>query len=52
MLKKVAEGIKNFVRLHEIQDRLGLSVIKPIEVIHCRWAYGLSIEHKDGWKIV
>lgn len=38
--------------LADLKETLGISSIKPIEVIHCRWAYGLSIEHKSGWKLV
>ncbi|KAI8985218.1 beta-lactamase-like protein [Pilobolus umbonatus] len=38
--------------LEELKSSLGLSSIQAIEVEHCRWAYGLSIEHKLGWKLV
>ncbi|KAI8060489.1 beta-lactamase-like protein [Gongronella butleri] len=31
---------------------LGLQTLEAVEVVHCRWAYGLSIVHKDGWKLV
>ncbi|KAG1052997.1 hypothetical protein G6F43_004892 [Rhizopus delemar] len=38
--------------LNNVKKRLGFSLVRPIEVIHCRWAYGLSIEHENGWKLV
>lgn len=31
---------------------MGLSVVEPVEVEHCRWAYGLSMVHESGWKLV
>ncbi|KAG0290120.1 hypothetical protein BGZ98_003586, partial [Dissophora globulifera] len=30
----------------------GFKEIQSVDVIHCLWAYGLSLEHKDGWKLV
>ncbi|KAI9023548.1 hypothetical protein CLU79DRAFT_701402 [Phycomyces nitens] len=36
----------------ELQNGLGLLVIRPVEVFHCRYAYGLSVEHASGWKLV
>jgi ribonuclease Z len=38
--------------LDELQKSLGLSLLEPVEVVHCRWAYGLSIKHESGWKLV
>ncbi|KAG2206524.1 hypothetical protein INT47_008541 [Mucor saturninus] len=38
--------------LNELKKALGLESIEPVEVIHCRWAYGLSIKHQSGWKLV
>ncbi|CAO3589347.1 unnamed protein product [Absidia cylindrospora] len=39
-------------RLNLLKDILGLSNIEVVPVIHCRYAYGLSLEHKTGWKLV
>ncbi|OBZ86036.1 Zinc phosphodiesterase ELAC protein 2 [Choanephora cucurbitarum] len=49
--KKQIQGTeaKNLV---ELKKSLGLSSIEPVEVVHCKWAYGLSIQHKSGWKLV
>ncbi|KAF9107465.1 hypothetical protein BGX27_008728 [Mortierella sp. AM989] len=30
----------------------GFSEISTVDVIHCPWSYGISMTHKDGWKIV
>ncbi|KAK3842743.1 MAG: beta-lactamase-like protein [Linnemannia gamsii] len=30
----------------------GFKDIQTVDVIHCPWAYGISMTHKDGWKIV
>ncbi|KAF9355891.1 hypothetical protein BGX26_006002 [Mortierella sp. AD094] len=30
----------------------GFSEISTVDVIHCPWAYGISMTHRDGWKIV
>ncbi|ORZ12300.1 beta-lactamase-like protein [Absidia repens] len=38
--------------LNLLKDILGLSKIEAVDVIHCRHAYGLSLEHKTGWKLV
>ncbi|KAI8085970.1 beta-lactamase-like protein [Gilbertella persicaria] len=38
--------------LNELKKTLGLASIEPVEVVHCRWAYGLSIQHESGWKLV
>ncbi|KAI9487736.1 MAG: hypothetical protein EXX96DRAFT_476335 [Benjaminiella poitrasii] len=46
-LKRKLKFIKN-----ESIRQMGFSAIEPVEVIHCRWAYGLSIVHKSGWKLV
>jgi len=46
-------------RKHRSQSRLGkllkssgLSDIAAVEVIHCKWAYGISLTYMDGWKVV
>ncbi|ORX60584.1 hypothetical protein DM01DRAFT_1380882 [Hesseltinella vesiculosa] len=39
-------------KLAKLADTLGLVRVNSVEVDHCRWAYGLSMEHKDGWKLV
>ncbi|KAF9206105.1 Zinc phosphodiesterase ELAC protein 2 [Haplosporangium sp. Z 27] len=30
----------------------GFSDISTVDVIHCPWAYGISMTHKEGWKVV
>ncbi|CAO3608173.1 unnamed protein product [Cunninghamella echinulata] len=30
----------------------GLAEIESVFVKHCRWAYGLALTHKSGWKLV
>ncbi|KAI1295847.1 hypothetical protein EDD11_007705 [Mortierella claussenii] len=30
----------------------GFEEISTVDVIHCPWAYGISMTHKDGWKVV
>ncbi|KAL0084877.1 beta-lactamase-like protein [Phycomyces blakesleeanus] len=35
-----------------LKESLGLMVMRPVEVFHCRYAYGLSVEHASGWKLV
>ncbi|KAI8599324.1 beta-lactamase-like protein [Dissophora ornata] len=46
-------------RRQNIQDILdsmlkstGFSEIATVDVIHCPWSYGISMTHRDGWKIV
>ncbi|XP_041363952.1 zinc phosphodiesterase ELAC protein 2-like [Gigantopelta aegis] len=39
-------------RYEFILDHLGLSNFLPVTVYHCRNAFGVSIIHKDGWKLV
>ncbi|RUS30019.1 beta-lactamase-like protein [Jimgerdemannia flammicorona] len=36
----------------QLKKFLGLTTLKTVDVIHCRWAYGISLEHASGWKIV
>ena len=48
---KITRG-QDLVNLNELKNALDLDVIEPVEVVHCRWAYGLSIQHKSGWKLV
>ncbi|KAL9541305.1 hypothetical protein PS6_010359 [Mucor atramentarius] len=48
---KVTKG-HDLANLNELKKALDLTVIEPVEVVHCRWAYGLSIQHKSGWKLV
>lgn len=48
---KVTKG-QDLANLNELKEALDLAVIEPVEVVHCRWAYGLSIQHKSGWKLV
>ncbi|KAF9921554.1 hypothetical protein FBU30_008389 [Linnemannia zychae] len=33
-------------------DISGFNEIQTVDVIHCPWAYGITMTHKDGWKIV
>ncbi|KAJ2400121.1 hypothetical protein GGI23_002238 [Coemansia sp. RSA 2559] len=35
-----------------LKANLGLTEITTCFVIHCPWAYGLSITHKNGWRLV
>ncbi|KAJ1767110.1 hypothetical protein LPJ74_005539 [Coemansia sp. RSA 1843] len=35
-----------------LKASLGLTEISTCFVIHCPWAYGLSITHKNGWRVV
>ncbi|KAJ1862904.1 hypothetical protein LPJ73_000647, partial [Coemansia sp. RSA 2703] len=39
-------------KVDKIMSDLGLSDIRTCSVIHCPWAYGLSLTHKSGWKLV
>lgn len=36
----------------QLKNTLGVKVMQAVNVIHCRFAYGLSIEHNSGWKLV
>ncbi|KAG0046168.1 hypothetical protein BGZ83_008642 [Gryganskiella cystojenkinii] len=38
--------------LRELLKTSGFEEIKTVDVIHCPWAYGISMKHKEGWKIV
>jgi ribonuclease Z len=35
-----------------VQSALGLESLQTVQVIHCRWAYGISLKHTSGWKLV
>ncbi|KAJ2521406.1 hypothetical protein H4217_001424 [Coemansia sp. RSA 1939] len=35
-----------------LKAKLGLTEISTCFVVHCPWAYGLSITHKNGWRVV
>ncbi|KAJ1920472.1 hypothetical protein H4219_001309 [Mycoemilia scoparia] len=35
-----------------LKESLGMSHIDTCSVIHCPWAYGLSLTHKSGWRLV
>jgi ribonuclease Z len=26
--------------------------MQTVDVIHCRWAYGVALNHSSGWKLV
>ncbi|KAK3824590.1 MAG: beta-lactamase-like protein [Benniella sp.] len=39
-------------RLEKLLKSSGLSDLATVEVIHCKWAYGISLTHMDGWKVV
>ncbi|KAJ1724748.1 hypothetical protein LPJ53_001031 [Coemansia erecta] len=39
-------------KVDKIMSDLGLTDIRTCSVIHCPWAYGLSLTHKSGWKLV
>lgn len=38
--------------LHQLRQALGLESVNAVEVVHCRWAYGLSLMHESGWKLM
>ncbi|KAG0367805.1 hypothetical protein BGZ54_003219 [Gamsiella multidivaricata] len=42
--------------IQAILDRLlessGFDEISTVDVIHCPWSYGISMTHKEGWKVV
>ncbi|KAF9101300.1 hypothetical protein BGX29_005816 [Mortierella sp. GBA35] len=38
--------------LESLYGSSGFTDIRTVDVIHCPWAYGISMTHKDGWKIV
>ncbi|ORY95213.1 beta-lactamase-like protein [Syncephalastrum racemosum] len=38
--------------LDQLRQALGLQAVNAVEVVHCRWAYGLSVTHASGWKLV
>ncbi|KAI8388141.1 beta-lactamase-like protein [Radiomyces spectabilis] len=42
----------NRAKLGKLLRSLGLKDMQTVEVIHCRWAYGLTLEHESGWKLV
>ncbi|CAG8642002.1 17230_t:CDS:10, partial [Cetraspora pellucida] len=44
--KKMSSSLKS------LKESINLKSFETIEVIHCPFAYGISIEHLDGWKIV
>ncbi|KAJ2612198.1 hypothetical protein H4S08_002809 [Coemansia sp. RSA 1365] len=35
-----------------LKNDLGLSDISTCSVVHCPWAYGVSLTHTSGWKLV
>ena len=41
-----------FNRIQAMLNSLKLQRMESVEVIHCAAAYGVSIEHTQGWKIV
>ncbi|KAJ2630588.1 hypothetical protein H4R22_002565 [Coemansia sp. RSA 1290] len=38
--------------LNKLKADLGLSDVSTCSVIHCPWAYGVSLTHSSGWKLV
>ncbi|KAF9915565.1 hypothetical protein BX616_005853 [Lobosporangium transversale] len=38
--------------INGLLESSGFSEISTVDVIHCPWAYGISMSHKDGWKVV
>lgn len=40
---------KNF---SQVKDMLGVKDLRAVEVFHCKYAYGISMVHNDGWKLV
>ncbi|KAI8335569.1 beta-lactamase-like protein [Chlamydoabsidia padenii] len=45
-------GSRLRTNLDELKNLLGLSKIQAVAVDHCRYAYGLVLNHKTGWKLV
>ncbi|KAJ2764328.1 hypothetical protein GGI18_006473, partial [Coemansia linderi] len=52
-------GYANWDRFSNVKSKvdrlasdLGLVDIKTCSVVHCPWAYGLSLTHSSGWKLV
>ncbi|KAJ2831212.1 hypothetical protein GGI24_001649 [Coemansia furcata] len=39
-------------KVDKLVSELGLVDIKTCSVVHCPWAYGLSLTHSSGWKLV
>jgi len=39
-------------RVLGLKRTLGLESFQTVDVIHCRWAYGVSMKHSSGWKLV
>ncbi|KAJ2743674.1 hypothetical protein GGI20_003565 [Coemansia sp. BCRC 34301] len=39
-------------KVDKLASDLGLEDIKTCSVVHCPWAYGLSLTHSSGWKLV
>ncbi|KAJ2059547.1 hypothetical protein GGI17_004315 [Coemansia sp. S146] len=39
-------------KVDKLASELGLVDIKTCSVVHCPWAYGLSLTHSSGWKLV
>ncbi|KAJ2685956.1 hypothetical protein IWW39_003951 [Coemansia spiralis] len=39
-------------KVDRLASDLGLVDIKTCSVVHCPWAYGLSLTHSSGWKLV
>ncbi|KAI8325315.1 hypothetical protein GQ54DRAFT_283365 [Martensiomyces pterosporus] len=40
------------MRVEKVSRDLGLTNVSTCGVIHCPWAYGLSLTHSSGWKLV
>ncbi|KAI8142237.1 beta-lactamase-like protein [Fennellomyces sp. T-0311] len=35
-----------------LKSAMGISHLEAVNVIHCRYAYGLTIDHQTGWRLV
>ncbi|XP_046563093.1 zinc phosphodiesterase ELAC protein 2-like [Haliotis rubra] len=46
------ESNQQWQKLDAVKTELQLSEFVPVEVDHCPNAFGVSLVHKDGWKIV
>ncbi|RKP06137.1 beta-lactamase-like protein [Thamnocephalis sphaerospora] len=48
------ESPRAFAREHidGLNEMLGTDAVRTTNVIHCPMAYGISIEHRQGWKVV
>ncbi|KAJ2782194.1 hypothetical protein GGI15_002992 [Coemansia interrupta] len=49
---KGSNPVSTSTKVDKVMSDLGLTDIRTCSVIHCPWAYGLSLTHRSGWKLV